>query len=88
MAEDHVYTRLECQHRGTSITVCVRVHRHVPANLRCVPGGGVAMGGTNPLCDQCQRLLREAGRLTDVVDDLLRGGMGRWERTGAVVLAC
>lgn len=86
MQPNHVKVLLRCTRHRESIELCVRVHRGVPDDLRCQPGGAVAMGGS-PVCAECQELLR-GQRLGEMVNDLTRNGWSDHVKAGAVVVAC
>jgi hypothetical protein len=72
---------------------CVRVARNVPTPLRCQPGtrgGGVEGGGSRGIfCPKGHRCFDSPEDLERAVDTLAsRGGWGRWQREGAVLVAC
>jgi hypothetical protein len=87
MQPNYVNVLVRCQRHGKSISACVRVQRGVPEELRCQPGGGIPLGGGNPLCQECQDLLR-GSRLQDVVNNLTRRGWSDHIKASAVVVSC
>ena len=87
MQPDHVLVRLRCNVRREELTLCVRVNRGVPEELRCTPSGGAASGGAAPVCADCSALL-QADRLSRRVDELVRRGWCDHLKAGAVVVAC
>lgn len=87
MQPHHVKVLLRCTRRRESMELCVRVHRGVPEELRCRPGGGLSLAGGSPLCEECQALL-DGQRLGDVVNDLTRRGWSEHVKAGAVIVAC
>lgn len=84
---NHVRVRIVCRKRGRELSLCVQVSRGVPAPLRCTPQGGGSGGGPD-VCAECRRLLLERGRITEVVNDLIRRGWNDHLKDGAVVVAC
>ncbi len=69
---------------------CVRIERNVPANLRCSPnfGGGGGGGSRAILCPRGHRCFDSAEDLERATEVLTRGGWGRWQREGAVIVEC
>lgn len=88
MQPNWVGVSLRCKDRGQTLNLCVQVSRGVPDELRCQPGGGSASGSGPDVCAECRRLLSDAGRLREVVDDLIRRGWSDHVKAGAVVVAC
>jgi hypothetical protein len=90
MSPRHVKVRLDCRGARQGIDLCVQVERQVPEPLRCTPGGGRPVGsGTGPsFCAECDDLLKDGSRLRAHINDLTRGGWGRWVRVGSVVIGC
>lgn len=87
MQPDHVLVRVRCNTRRQEVTLCVRVNRGVPDQLRCTPSGGVGGGGASPLCGECSALL-QGDRLSRRVDELVRRGWSDHVKAGAVVVTC
>lgn len=88
MQPNHVLVRVRCNARREELTLCVRVNRGVPEELRCTPsGGGGASGGPAPLCAECMALL-QGNRLSHRVDELVRRGWSDHLKAGAVVVTC
>lgn len=83
-----VTTIIRCaRHRRDCASICVRVDREVPGELRCSPSGGSVggVGGVSHLDCPCGGRFdtEDLGRR---VADALRRGLGEWIRRGAVVI--
>lgn len=87
-----VKTVLRCGRCHHEMEMCVRVHRGVPAFLRCnhASHGGPSRGGSGGLaCPQCSCDWHIDGdRLVAMVEAALAGGMQEWKQRGAVVIDC
>jgi hypothetical protein len=83
----NVIIRCRC---GEQQSWCVRVDRNVPEPLRCVPQGGGGGGGSSAIvCGKCSDRCFDSPRaLERAIEEAVRGGWGRWERQGAVILDC
>lgn len=81
---------IECHCRERIPDWCVRVSRPVPANLRCSPnpGGGAGGGVTAIFCPHGHRCFGGPEDLERAVEALIRGGWGRWQKEGAVIVEC
>lgn len=69
---------------------CVRIGRRVPPGLRCQPTFGPPGGGPRAiLCPRGHRCFDGPEDLERAVDRLIsRGGWGKWQREGVVVVEC
>ena len=75
-------------HRERITGWCVRIERNVPANLRCAPGATGGGGSTAIICPRGHRCFDSPHDLERATEAATRGGWGRWEREGAVIVEC
>jgi hypothetical protein len=75
---------------GERMPWCVRIDRNVPEQLRCGGGGGSGGGGPRDVrCSKCgRRCFDSPEALERAANQATRGGWGRHQREGAVVLEC
>ena len=84
-----VQLRCSC---GSIVSWCVRADRTVPGPLRCQPGGGGGGGGggSGVQCRRCgHTCYSSVGAFEDAVRHAVdRGGWGRHQQAGAVLIEC
>lgn len=90
MQPNYVKVEIRCGTRGNAISLCVRVDRGVPPQLRCTPSGGAgSSAGSAQTCRKCDALLTKGGnRLSEQVQQLIARGWDTHLRFGAVQVTC
>lgn len=73
---------------GERMPWCVRIDRNVPEPLRCA-GGGSGETARDIRCPNCgRRCFDSPEALERATSEATRGGWGRLQREGVVVLEC
>ena len=87
MQPDHVLVRVRCNTRRQEVTLCVRVNRGVPDQLRCTPSGGVGGGGASHSVASVQPCCKAIDFHVELTSSFAAAGRHH-VKAGAVVVTC